>query len=112
VVNLTNMDGLRPLGERIVLRPDKPPSQEGLIIIPNQAQKPAGRGTVVKMGPGMLTKSGGRWPMPDIAVGDVVYYDARVHDYCEKFKIDGVEHIIVFPERVLAVEEADAAAAQ
>jgi co-chaperonin GroES (HSP10) len=111
-INLTSLDGFVPLSERIILKPDRPVEQIGHIILPESVQQPAQRAQVIKMGPGMLTKSGGRWPMPDIKPGDYVLYDPRVHDYCQKFKVNGEEYIVVFPERVLAVEEPDASAAK
>jgi chaperonin GroES len=66
------------LGNRILVKADDPESltKSGLII-PDSAKKPTGTGRVVAMGPGMLMKTGERWPMPDVALGARVVFDAR-----------------------------------
>lgn len=71
--------GYRPMADRILLRPDLPPEKIGLILLAQATQHALkaqiDRGTVLAIGPGMLTKDGERWPMPDIEVGDcLVYY--------------------------------------
>lgn len=105
MTSILRAEGFTLLGERVLLKPDEAPSKVGRIIIPDRCRKPSSRATVASMGPGMLTKSGGRWPMPDIKVGDKVYFDARVLDYAPKFKIDGEEYVVVFADRIEAVEE-------
>jgi co-chaperonin GroES (HSP10) len=71
---------LRPLGSRILVRPDRAPEKHGLIIIPPTAQEKHHErqrvhfATVVAIGPGMKTAVGGRWPMPAIKPGDRVLF--------------------------------------
>jgi chaperonin GroES len=70
--------GYRPMADRILLRPDLPPEKIGLILLAQATQHALkaqiDRGTVLAIGPGMLTKDGERWPMPDIQVGDTLVY--------------------------------------
>lgn len=93
-----------PLGNRIVVRPDKPAARSlGGIWFPDQAKKPVGMGVVLAMGPGMLCKDGSRWPMPDIDVGDRIIYDARAP--FPKTQVDGEEALILRDDTVLGVLE-------
>lgn len=84
---------LRPLGTRIIVRPDDPETRsKGGIIIPDTAKQKPATGTVVAMGPGMLMKTGGRWPMPDVSEGDKVIYLKYAGT---EMKIEGVVHLVV-----------------
>lgn len=71
----------RLLGDRFLIRPDKLPEKVGSLFVPaglaRELQQKSGLvGTVVYMGPGMLMRDGGRWPMPNVRPGDrVVYLD-------------------------------------
>jgi chaperonin GroES len=72
----------RCLGDRILVKADKPPEKtRGGLFIPATAAKSEQRkngltGVVRYIGPGMLTDQGERWPMPDVRVGDrIVYLD-------------------------------------
>lgn len=74
------MTGFRPLEDRLLLRPVEPPERTaGGLILPDSARarmkREMKRGTVLALGPGMTRADGRRWPMPDVAVGDVVIYD-------------------------------------
>jgi co-chaperonin GroES (HSP10) len=100
---VSDIERFHPLGARIFLRPDAPADHVGRIIIPDNAKKPTGTGTVMAFGPGMLCKDGSRWPMPDIKRGDRVWYDAR--NPFMTVKIDGLELISLRDDDVLAVIE-------
>ena len=70
--------GFRPIGGRVLIRPDKVSdlTRGGLILAPATVaalQKRADTGVVLAMGPGMLMKNGARWPI-DVKVGDRVYF--------------------------------------
>jgi chaperonin GroES len=65
---------LRPLGDRIVVKPG--PEEEvtkGGIVLPDTARKRPREGEVVAVGPGKMLDSGERAPM-EVRVGDVVVY--------------------------------------
>ena len=94
---------LRPIGDKIVLRPEPKETKIGSIIIPDSAQKSAGYARVVALGPGMLTKHGRRWPMPDVRKGQRVVITAGLIEHGSKVKIDGVDHLVVRDDDILAV---------
>lgn len=104
----------RPLNTRILLKPIAPPERtSGGIIIPDSARERAQleqglHATVEAMGPGMLMKSGARWPMPECKPGDVVIYNSRHAG--QEIKLadeNGVmqSHLIVRDEDIVAVVE-------
>jgi chaperonin GroES len=95
----------RPLGARIIVRPDRPAEKIGRIIIPQSARKKTDTGTVVAMGPGMLCKDGTRWPMPLISIGDRVMYEGRA-PFVE-VEINGEKLLQMRDDNVLAVVEED-----
>lgn len=91
---------LRPLNTRIIIRPDDPESRtKGGIIIPDNAKEKKARGTVISMGPGMLMKSGARWPMPAIKPGDKVVYSKYAGT---EMDAEGKTHIVVRDDDVMA----------
>jgi chaperonin GroES len=86
---------LRPLNTRVIVRPDKPEDRsKGGIIIPDtvKAQQKPVSGVLVSMGPGMLMRTGARWPMPDANPGDHVIYNEHAG---VELKIDGVLHMVM-----------------
>ena len=96
---------LRPLSYRVIVQPLEEP-YKGLIIIPpsvraKEKEVPT-RGIVVGLGPGMLTKYGERWPMPDIKPGDIVLF----HKHSGiKFEMDGQQYVSVHDSHIIAVLE-------
>lgn len=94
---------LLPIGARLVVKPDAPETMtSGGLHIPETAQKKALRGEVYAMGPGMLMKTGARWPMPDVKIGDRVLYMDRSG---RPIKIDAIDYLVLCDDDVLAVEE-------
>jgi co-chaperonin GroES (HSP10) len=98
-----DIERFHPLGARIFLRPDSPEEKIGRILIPSNARKPTNTGVVMAFGPGMLCKDGTRWPMPDIACGDRVLYDAR--NPFQTVRIDGQDLISLRDDDIFAVIE-------
>lgn len=99
---------IRPIGAKVILKPDDPKEKEGRIAIPKAYQKehqqreqlvPA---RIVAMGKGMRTKSGGRWPMPDVKVGQRVLY---FHNYSPEIQIGDEKFVVVSDEQLRAVFE-------
>ena len=65
---------LRPLGDRIVVKPGEAEDvTKGGIVLPDSAKKRPREGEVLAVGPGKLLDNGQRAPM-EISVGDVVVY--------------------------------------
>ena len=65
---------LRPLGDRVVVKPG--PEEDvtkGGIVLPDTAKKRPREGEVLAVGPGKVLDNGQRAPM-EISVGDVVIY--------------------------------------
>jgi len=69
------------------------------IIIPDNAKTKKAMGTVVAMGPGMLMKSGARWPMPAIEPGGRVVYSKYAG---VELTFDGVLYIVVRDDDCMA----------
>ena len=65
---------LRPLGDRIVVKPiEREEVTKGGIILPDTAKEKPQEGEIVAVGPGKLTDDGTRIAM-DVRVGDKVIY--------------------------------------
>jgi chaperonin GroES len=64
---------IRPLQDRLVVRPLPTEEMRGSLIIPDSAQSKPVKGTVLAAGTGRVTESGALLPM-NIAVGDVILY--------------------------------------
>ena len=93
---------LRPLGDRVVIRPT--PREEMTksgIVLPDTAKEKPQEGSIVAAGPGRLTDEGEREPM-DIKVGDKVLYAKYAGT---EFKLDDEDLLIVSQKDILAVVE-------
>jgi len=65
---------LRPLGDRIVVKPaEEEEVTKGGIVLPDTAKKRPREGEVLAVGPGKVLDNGERAPM-EVSVGDVVVY--------------------------------------
>jgi len=65
---------LRPLGDRIVVKPAKEEAvTKGGIVLPDTAKKRPREGAVVAVGPGKLLENGQRGAL-EVTVGDTVIY--------------------------------------
>jgi chaperonin GroES len=91
---------LRPLADRIVVRPgEEEEVTTGGIVLPDTARKKPREGEVVAVGPGKLLENGQRAPL-EVSVGDVVVYS----DFAgTEVKIGGEEYVILDEGSVLAV---------
>jgi chaperonin GroES len=91
---------LRPLGDRVVVKPaDKEEKTKRGIVIPDTAKEKPQEGIVEAVGTGRILDSGTRVPM-ELEVGDKVLY-AKYSG--SEYKLDDVEYLII-PERdVLAI---------
>jgi chaperonin GroES len=94
------MISLRPLEDRIVVRPSEPEERSrGGILLPDTAKEKPTRGEVIAVGPGRLLKTGRRAAM-SVKVGDQVLF-ARYGG--TEVKLDGVEYRIIHENELLAV---------
>lgn len=110
VVFVGAMPSFRPLADRLTIRADPVPETfaGGLLHIPvayrKRVQEQQGMtGTVVRTGPGMLMKNGGRWPMP-CKPGDRVVF---MPDGAQRIRIGGEELYVLRDDFVHAVFEGE-----
>ena len=93
---------LKPLGDRIVIKPSEQEEQtKSGIFLPETAKEKPQQGTVEAAGPGARKESGERIPM-ELSTGDKVLYAKYAGT---SIKIDGTEYLILKESDVLAVVE-------
>ena len=92
---------LRPLGDRVLVRPVEEEEKAGGIIIPDVAKERPSRGEVVAAGPGAPLPSGGRLPL-DVRVGDRVLY-AKYSG--QEIQLDGETFLIMHEAEISGVLE-------
>ncbi|MDA8335356.1 MAG: co-chaperone GroES [Peptococcaceae bacterium] len=93
---------IRPLGERVVVKPL--PSEEitkGGIVIPDTAKEKPQEGEVIAVGSGRLLDSGQRVAI-DLRAGDKVLFSKYSGN---EVKIDGVDYLIMRESDILGVVE-------
>ncbi len=91
---------IRPLADRVVIkRLDQEERTKGGLIIPDTAKEKPVEGMVIATGNGKLLKSGKLRPLA-VKEGDRVLFGKYAGN---EIKLDGVEHIIVGEDEVLAV---------
>jgi chaperonin GroES len=93
---------LRPLGDRVVLRPT--PGEEMTksgIVIPDTVKEKPQEGEIIAVGPGRILDDGTREQM-DVKVGQKVLYAKYAGT---EFKLDGEDLLIVGNKDILAVVE-------
>jgi len=93
---------LRPLGDRVVI---KPTAREDMtksgIVLPDTAKEKPQEGVILAAGPGKIDDNGKREPM-DVKVGDKVLYAKYAGT---EFKIEGDDLLIVSQKDILAIVE-------
>lgn len=93
---------IRPLGERVVVKPL--PSEEvtkGGIVLPDTAKEKPQEGEVIAVGPGRLLDNGTRVPI-DLKVGDRVLFSKYAGN---EVKLDDIEYMIMREADILGVIE-------
>jgi chaperonin GroES len=94
---------IRPLQDRIVVKRIEGESKtKGGIIIPDSAKEKPIEGTVVAVGNGKALKDGKVRPV-EVKVGDTILFGKYSGT---EIKLDGVEHIIIREDDILAVTNA------
>jgi len=91
---------IRPLNDRVLVsRVEEEQKTTGGIIIPETAKEKPQEGKVIAVGPGKLDEEGKRVGM-DVKVGDRILFGKYSGN---EIKIEGVEHLIMREEDILAV---------
>ena len=93
---------LKPVADRLVVKLiEQEEEKRGGIIIPDTAKEKPEKGEVLAVGPGRLLDNGQRAAM-EVKKGDkVIFQKYGGHE----LKIDGVEHMILKEEDVMAIVE-------
>jgi chaperonin GroES len=99
-VSSTTATGLKPLGDRVVIRPmaREEVTRSG-IVLPDTAKEKPQRGEVIAVGPGRHDDDGDRIPM-DVKEGDQVLFAKYAGT---EFKLDDEELLILSEKDILAV---------
>ena len=91
---------LRPLGDRVVVRPiEKEEMTKSGIVIPDTAKEKPQEGEVIAVGPGKLGDDGKRLPM-EVKEGDKVLFAKYAGS---EIKLDDQEYLILRDTDILAV---------
>ncbi|CAA9554904.1 MAG: Heat shock protein 60 family co-chaperone GroES [uncultured Thermomicrobiales bacterium] len=91
---------LRPLGDRLVVRPaGREETTKSGIVLPDTAKEKPQRGTIVAAGEGRRDEDGDRIPM-DVKVGDAVLFAKYAGT---EFKLEDEDLLILSEKDVLAV---------
>jgi len=94
-----NMTKIKPLGDRVVIKPiPKEEVSKGGIILPDTAKEKPQEGEIIAVGPGRLTDDGQRIAM-EVKVGDMVIYSKYAGT---EFKLDDQELVIMRESDILA----------
>lgn len=93
---------LRPLGDRVVVKPlpQEEVTKSGIILHSNDKERPE-RGEIIAIGPGKLLDNGSFAPM-GVKVGDQVVFKKYSPD---EVKVDGEELLVIAESDVMAVIE-------
>ena len=93
---------LRPLGDRVVIKPiAREDMTKSGIVLPDTAKEKPQEGIILAAGPGKIDDNGKREPM-DVKVGDKVLYAKYAGT---EFKIEGDDLLIVRAKDILAIVE-------
>jgi len=91
---------LRPLGDRVVIKPlEQKEVKKGGIIIPDTAKEKPQEGEVVAVGKGKVSEDGKLIPM-DVKAGDRILYGKYSGT---EVKLDDVEYLIMHQEDILGI---------
>ena len=91
---------LRPMGDRVVIRPAaREETTRSGIVLPDTSKEKPQRGEVIAVGNGRVTDEGTRLAM-DVKVGDTVLFAKYAGT---EFKLDDEELLILSEKDILAV---------
>ncbi|MBK6732494.1 MAG: co-chaperone GroES [bacterium] len=90
---------IKPLADRVIVKPAEKETMKGGIIIPDTAKEKPMQGTIVAVGPGQISDSGER-VTPEVKKGDTVLYGKYSGT---EVNVDGVDYLILRESDVLAI---------
>ena len=92
---------LKPLDDRIVVRPNEAETQTASgLVIPDTAKEKPQQGEVLAVGPGQRSESSGELIPNDISVGDTVLYSKYGGT---EVAVDGEDLLVLNSRDVLAI---------
>ena len=93
---------LKPLNDRVLVkRLESEEKTAGGLFIPDTAKEKPSRGQVIAVGPGKIDEAGKRIPM-SVAPGNEVLFNKYAGT---EVKLDGVDHLVMREEDILAIVE-------
>ncbi len=93
---------LKPLNDRVLVkRLESEEKTAGGLFIPDTAKEKPSKGEVIAAGPGKLADDGKRAPLA-VKKGDTVLFNKYAGT---EIKIDGVDHLVMREDDILAVIE-------
>ncbi|HVB65938.1 MAG TPA: co-chaperone GroES [Nitrolancea sp.] len=96
----TSNDKIRPLGDRVLVRPSQREEvTKSGIVLPDTAKEKPQRGEVVAVGAGKINEDGSRQPV-DVKAGDQVLFAKYAGT---ELKIEDDEFLILSEKDILAV---------
>lgn len=91
---------LKPLNDRVLVkRLESEEKTAGGLYIPDTAKEKPSKGEVIAVGPGKVADNGQRVAM-DVKQGDTVLFNKYAGT---EVKIDGVEHLVMREDDILAI---------
>ncbi len=91
---------LRPLGDRVVVKPvDREERTKSGIVLPDTAKEKPQEGIVEAAGSGRILDNGTKIPM-ELKVGDKVLYAKYAGN---EFKVEEIDYLIISEKDVLAI---------
>jgi chaperonin GroES len=91
---------LRPLGDRVVVKPiEREEMTKSGIVLPDTAKEKPQEGLVEAVGTGRILDNGTKVPL-EVKIGDRVLYAKYAGN---EFKLDEIEYLIISEKDVLAV---------
>lgn len=90
---------IKPLGDRLIVKPIERETMKGGIIIPDTAKEKPMEGEVLAAGPGKLDDKGNRMPM-DVKKGDKVLYGKYSGT---EIKLDDEPYLIIHQDEILGI---------
>ncbi|MCK4448747.1 MAG: co-chaperone GroES [Candidatus Marinimicrobia bacterium] len=91
---------IKPLGDRVVVKPSTPEEKSsGGIILPDTAKEKPQEGKITAVGPGKVSENGTKIPM-ELKVGNRVLYGKYSGT---EVQIDGEDHLIMRESDILAI---------
>ena len=91
---------IKPLADRVVVRPSNPGEKtKGGIILPDTAKEKPQEGKIIAVGPGKVAENGTKVPM-EVKVGNKVLYGKYSGT---EIQIDGEYHLIMRESDILAI---------